>query len=179
MDILLMFLSEKMVKGFLKKQKKNLFRKKQNLLQNMKDFLHFQKFTERMLMHSMKLSNKSYIAKMSKMVNTLMQTIIDDFQKSDEIYPQIMFHRRLLDIISKINDMQKGQQVFVNDLLTTNNNNTTNNNKKKKQHHHEEKKFTLSSSSSSSSNSSIRGEEEDDFNFHEKPPHHTTADVVV
>ena len=116
MDLMLMFLDERGVRSFFKKERKKLVKKKRELLGNLRSFLEVRGVVEKQLCRAANLSSRCYYLKLSTAVSRLLGALIEDLEVSQNAYPKIALNRKLMDIITEINGIQGSQQSFVDNF---------------------------------------------------------------
>ena len=117
MDLLMLFMDKRSVAKWLRRLRKRLLRKKSRFLKELDLFLTCQAGIERFVAEAMGVSRKCYYLRMAKHLRELLQIVVGDMARSHDVYPKIAVHRKVIDVINKINEIQETQQKFVSELL--------------------------------------------------------------
>ena len=118
MDLLLLFLDQRGIASFFKRERKKLLKKKKCVIGDLQLLLSVQGVLEKNILSCVNVSSRSYYMRISSAVKKLLKTFLKDLEDSANVYPKITLNRRLVDVISEINRIQESQQEFVDHITS-------------------------------------------------------------
>ena len=103
--LLLLLFDKRKIARAIRSQQKKLLKKKREFIDTLQFMSDMKLYSEKQL-----LDQKSYYMKISKKMNRLCFHVLDEFKKSNELFPQIIITKKVIALLNDINEIQKSQQ---------------------------------------------------------------------